>query len=87
MTHTGEQVTFAPQNAVVSFAGVSKLFTVKDGKAVEALVRTGVTDGELVEIVEGFKGAGEVVVSGAARLATGTPVEVRAATQPATSKS
>jgi RND family efflux transporter MFP subunit len=89
LTHVDEQVTFAPAGAVVSFAGVTKLFTVEDGKAVEARVRTGVTDGEWIEIVDGFEGANDVVVSGAARLANGTPVELRSAattartTQPA----
>jgi RND family efflux transporter MFP subunit len=77
----GEQqaVTFVPAAAVVSFAGVKKVFTVKDGMAVENEVVTGETDQGLVQIVSGLRGTPEVVTTGAFKLAKGTPVKPNAA--------
>jgi RND family efflux transporter MFP subunit len=50
-----------PASAVVTFAGVEKVFVVQDGKSVEKAVTTGVRIGESVEIITGLK-AGDVVV-------------------------
>ncbi|HEV2296685.1 MAG TPA: efflux RND transporter periplasmic adaptor subunit [Tepidisphaeraceae bacterium] len=84
LTITDENVVFVPKQAVVTFAGVSKVFTVADGKAVDHTVRP--TDVEIdahVEIAQGLDPGGEVVVEGAARLAGGAPVIVTPATRPA----
>jgi len=76
-THLDKKVVFAPIEAVLSFAGVNKVFTVKDNKAVEAMVTLGERKGNLVEIAGGI-GAGEsVVVSGNSKLADGVAVMVR----------
>lgn len=69
-------VTFVPAEAVVSFAGVVRVFTVQDGKAVEHRITPGATVNGLVEILDGFAGPGEVVVRGGSRLANGVPVKV-----------
>jgi multidrug efflux pump subunit AcrA (membrane-fusion protein) len=85
LTYTDENVLFVPREALVTFAGVSKVFTVADGKAVDHTVQVGVTLDGQVEIVKGLKaGAGDVVVGGAAKLAGGAPVTAKPATQPAT---
>ncbi len=85
LTNTDENVLFVPKGSVVTFAGVSKVFTVADGKAVDHRVTQGVMLDDEVEIVNGLKpGFGNVVLSGAAKLAGGTPVTVKPATQPAT---
>jgi membrane fusion protein (multidrug efflux system) len=76
-TSVDPSVTFAPAGSVISFAGVSKIFTVKEGKAVEARVKTGARRGEWVEIVSGLKGEQQVVTEGAAKLANGVPVTVQ----------
>jgi len=88
-TTTDMQVTFAPRQAIISFAGINKLFTAKDGKAVEARVETGVRRGEMIEVVSGLEGMHEIVLDGAAKLATGVPVEIKStaekpASRPAT---
>jgi membrane fusion protein (multidrug efflux system) len=84
LTHTDENVLFVPKASVVTFAGVSKVFTVADGKAVDHRVKVGIAMDDQVEIVDGLKsGAGDVVVGGAAKLAAGTPVTAKPATQPA----
>jgi RND family efflux transporter MFP subunit len=65
---------FVPAAALVTFAGVKKVFTVKDGKAVEHLVETGERRDGMIEITAGLDGADEVVVKGAGRLTRGAPV-------------
>jgi len=83
LTRTDENVLFVPKGAVVTFAGVSKVFTVADGKAVDHRVSVGVTLDDQVEIVSGLKPqAANVVVGGAAKLAGGTLVTLKLATLP-----
>jgi RND family efflux transporter MFP subunit len=82
-THVDENVVFIPQEAVVSFAGVRKAFTVADGKAVEHQIATGIRDGAYLEITQGLDKAQDVVMAGAGRLANGTPVTLKATTRPA----
>jgi RND family efflux transporter MFP subunit len=87
-TRTDDRVVFVPQESVVSFAGVNKVFIVKDNKAVEVNVEPGDAKAENnthVEIVSGLKGAESVVTSGGSKLTTGTPVSIKpaAATRPA----
>jgi RND family efflux transporter MFP subunit len=84
LTRVEENVTFVPADAVVTFAGVTKVFTVENGKAVERKVETGQRLGDKVEIIAGLSGAATVVTEGAAKLASGTPVKpnnVQSATQ------
>jgi membrane fusion protein, multidrug efflux system len=76
-TRTDPKVVFVPQEAVVSFAGTYKVFTVNNGKAVEQVVETGDHQGELVEVTSGLTGTESVVVDGASKLATGVAVAPR----------
>jgi RND family efflux transporter MFP subunit len=64
-----------PASAVVTFAGLEKVFGVKDGKAVEQRIRTGRRSGDRVEIIEGVA-AGDPVVADPGNLVGGTPVTV-----------
>jgi len=64
-----------PAATVVTFAGLEKVFVVKDGKAVEKRIRTGRRSGDRVEILEGVA-AGEPVVTEPGNLVGGTPVTV-----------
>ena len=64
-----------PAGTVVTFAGLEKVFVVKDGKAVEKRIRTGRRSGDRVEILEGVA-AGESVVADPGSLVGGTPVTV-----------
>lgn len=77
-------VTLVPVEAVVAFAGVVRVFSVNDGKAIEHRVTLGQRVGERVEIVEGFSGEADVVVRGGTRLIDGMAVNVAAPTAPAT---
>jgi RND family efflux transporter MFP subunit len=62
-----------PSDAVVTFAGVQKVLTVKDGRAHEQRVRLGRRQGERVEVVEGLAG-GEVVIRDPGDLVDGVAV-------------
>jgi membrane fusion protein (multidrug efflux system) len=73
------QALFAPQDAVVTWLGTSRLFTVRDGRAVEATVKVGVRHGARVQIVEGLAPGAQVVVGGATRLTNGARVVVQSA--------
>jgi RND family efflux transporter MFP subunit len=79
-THVDAAVVFVPQDAIVVALGLSKVFTVVDGKAVEHKVTIGVHDGAFLEVQQSDLAAGDaVVVAGAARLAQGVTVTVTAA--------
>jgi multidrug efflux pump subunit AcrA (membrane-fusion protein) len=79
-TRIDERVVFVPQESVITFAGVNKVFTVKDNKAVEINVDPGDARAEnntFVEINSSLKGGESVVTSGTSKLATGVPVTVK----------
>lgn len=69
----GAPSVIVPTSSVVVFAGIEKVITIKDGKALERPVVTGRRVGEEVEIVSGLKD-GEAVVRQPGNLATGVAV-------------
>ncbi len=71
----GRAAVLVPSSAIATFAGVEKVFGVKDGRAVERPVRTGRRSGDRVEVLEGLA-AGEPVVAEPGNLAGGQPVAV-----------
>jgi len=74
-TSTSQGVVTVPAAALVTFAGIQKVFTVKDGKSLERPVVVGRREADWVEIAEGLK-AGELVVVSPGNLMTGQPVNV-----------
>jgi len=73
---TAEHPTLVvPQSALVVFAGVEKVLIVKDGKATEQRVRTGLRLGDRVELLDGVK-AGDLVILSPGGLAGGSPVTI-----------
>lgn len=82
-THTDENVAFVPESAVVSFAGVKRVYSVKDGKAVEHRITTGITQDGLIEVIGGgIPEDASIVIDGAARLAPGAAVTLRTSDEP-----
>ncbi len=73
VTETRETAILVPATALVSFAGVDRVFVVKDGKAAERRVTTGRRDGGRVEVVKGLA-AGEPVVVNPGNLVDGETV-------------
>ncbi len=71
----GRVAVLVPSSAIATFAGVEKVFSVKDGRAVERPVRSGRRAGNRVEVLEGLA-AGEPVVAEPGNLAGGQPVTV-----------
>jgi hypothetical protein len=79
-THLEQNVVFTPIESVLSFAGVNKVFTVKDNKAVEAVVDLGDRRGNAIEIKKGLRMGESVVVKGNSKLASGVSVTIQTAT-------
>lgn len=78
VTRADDKALVVPETAVISFAGVTKLFVVRDNVAYERHVRTGTrTDDGLVEILAGVDANDVVATSGHARLEDGRPVTIR----------
>jgi len=69
------QAIMIPQSALVVFAGVEKILVVKDGKAREKRVRTGLRVGDRVELIDGVS-AGDVVIIAPGGLADGSSVTI-----------
>ncbi len=84
LTRHDRDVLFAPQEAIVSFAGVNKVYVVENGRAAERRITTGVRDGDFVEIVSGLTPTDRVAVSGTSKLAPGVAVSIRQALPPST---
>jgi RND family efflux transporter MFP subunit len=76
ITAAKERAVFVPASAIVTFAGIDKVFTVHDGLSVENRVQIGRRVDERVEIVEGLH-PGELVVMEPGNLVGGQPVSMR----------
>lgn len=85
VTKTDATARTVPEEAIVTFAGVTKVFTVTDGKAHEVPVKTGssvvVAEGSRkrtwIEVEGDLPAKTPVITSGHARLAEGSVVRVR----------
>jgi len=64
-----------PRDTIVTFAGVQKVLTVKDGHAREQRIRTGRRDGDRVEVIDGLAD-GDVVIRDPRNLVDGVAVQV-----------
>lgn len=71
-----QPAVFVPPTAIVVFAGIEKVLTVREGKAQERRVVTGRREKDRVEIVEGLK-SGELVVVDPGNLVGGQPVVIK----------
>ena len=64
-----------PVRAVVTEAGVSRLYVIKDGHAEQRLVQTGQTEGDLIEIRSGVAADEQVATSNVEQLTDGIAVK------------
>jgi RND family efflux transporter MFP subunit len=71
-----KNLAMVPKEAVVTFAGISKVFSVMDGKAVEYAVNVRGSQGNNVVLTEPIAGVEAIVTTGGGRLAGGAPVKV-----------
>ncbi len=74
-TSTLESAVMAPDSSIITFAGIHKLFIVRNNKAIEQTVVVGRTEGNW-KAVEGVE-AGVPVVLSPGSMVTGQPVTVR----------
>jgi membrane fusion protein (multidrug efflux system) len=78
VTRTDDRALMVPQEALITFAGVTKLFVIRDGTAHERQVHTGSRGtGGLVEIVDGIAPDEQVATSGLTKLENGIAVTVK----------
>jgi RND family efflux transporter MFP subunit len=70
-----EPAVLVPARAVVSEAGVSRLYVIKDGRAEQRLVQTGQTEGDLIEIRSGVAADEQVATSNLEQLSDGIAVK------------
>jgi RND family efflux transporter MFP subunit len=70
-----DRALVVPMDAIVTFAGVQKVLTVKEGLAREQRIHTGRRAGERVEVIDGLA-AGDVVIRAPGDLVEGVPVRV-----------
>ncbi len=63
-----ESVLCVPRGAIVTFAGIEKVFILKDGRLIERAIRTGRVASGWTEVLEGLK-AGEEIAGEAAGVA------------------
>jgi RND family efflux transporter MFP subunit len=70
-----EPAVLVPARAVVTEAGVSRVFVIKNGHAEQRLVQTGQTDGDLIEIRQGVAADEQVATSNQQQLSDGIAVK------------
>ncbi len=68
-----EPATTVHKDALITFAGMEKIYLVKDGKAAEKNIATGRRAGDFIEIIGGIK-PGDLVVLNPGSLQNGQPV-------------
>lgn len=69
-----EPAVLIPARAVVTEAGVSRVFVIKDGRAEQRVVQTGQTEGDLIEIKSGVNAEEKVATSNLEQLSDGVAV-------------
>ncbi|HET7287660.1 MAG TPA: efflux RND transporter periplasmic adaptor subunit, partial [Pyrinomonadaceae bacterium] len=70
-----EPAVLVPARAVITEAGVSRLFVIKNGHAEQRLVQTGQTEGDLIEIRQGVAADEQVATSNQQQLSDGVAVK------------
>ena len=70
-----DQGLVVPRDSIVTFAGVQKVLTVKDGHAHEQRIRTGRRDGDRIEVIDGLSD-GDQVIREPGNLVDGVAVQV-----------
>ena len=70
-----EPAVLVPARAVITDAGVSRLYVIKDGRAEQRVVQTGQTDGDLIEIKSGVAADEQVATSNIEQLSDGIVIK------------
>ncbi len=78
VSKTEGMAMMVPERAVVSLAGVNKVFVVEGERAIERQVKIGTRDGSLVEILEGVRVGERVITTNTDKLHDGITVSAAA---------
>src|SRR5215217_7292763 len=70
-----EPAVLIPARAVISDAGVNRVYVIKNGHAEQRLVQTGQTDGDLIEIRNGIAADEQVATSNLEQLTDGVAIK------------
>jgi multidrug efflux pump subunit AcrA (membrane-fusion protein) len=70
-----DPAVLVPARAVLTQAGVSRVYVIKDGHAQQRIVQTGQTEGDLIEIKNGVAADEQVATSNLESLSDGSPVK------------
>ena len=70
-----EPAVLVPARAVVTDAGVSRVYVIKDGRAEQRVVQTGQTEGDLIEIKSGIAADEQVATSNLEQLTDGIAIK------------
>ena len=63
-----------PRRAVQIVAGLNKVFVIENGRASERIVKTGASDGDLVEVIDGVRSGENVAIGNLDKLQEGSAV-------------
>jgi RND family efflux transporter MFP subunit len=78
VTKLDDQALMVPETAIVKFAGVTKVFVVRDNVAYQQEVRTGTRGGQgLIEVESGLTATDHVVTAGITKLEDQMPVTIK----------
>jgi multidrug efflux pump subunit AcrA (membrane-fusion protein) len=76
-TRTDDGVIAVPPSAIVSFAGVNKVYLADGDKAKAVEVTLGQRDKEWVEVIGAISAGSKVITSGFSQLVDGSPIKLR----------
>jgi RND family efflux transporter MFP subunit len=77
VTQASDDALTVPLESLVTFAGVTKVFRVRDGQAEEVVITTGARGEGWVEALGELRAGDVVVTSGQSRLSNGSPIDLR----------
>ncbi|HVL14195.1 MAG TPA: efflux RND transporter periplasmic adaptor subunit [Gemmata sp.] len=77
LTKTDDAVVTVPPEAVVMFAGVTKVYVAEGGVARAVAVEVGTREKDWVEVKGALKPGAKVVTSGQSQLVDGSPIRIR----------
>src|SRR3990172_7025306 len=77
VTKSADKAVFVPEEALIAFAGIKKVFVIENGEASERIVKVGERIENLLEITEGVKEGEVIATSSLNKISTGIKVEVK----------
>ena len=66
-----------PEEALIAFAGIKKVFVIENGEASERIVKVGERIENLLEITEGVKEGEVIATSSLNKISTGVKIEIK----------